>query len=75
MLTARYTTETHFPKKEPEMQNEVEQAEQAEHRQHMTTTEVTQGKRVGLWKILAVSLVLVVIGFIVVALFINPTGA
>ncbi len=57
------------------MQNEVEEAKQAEHRQHMTTKEVTQGKRVGLWKILAASLVLVVVGFIVMALFTTPDGA
>ncbi|MFN4185763.1 MAG: hypothetical protein ACK4M6_13350 [Hyphomonas sp.] len=57
------------------MQNEVKQEEEAEHRQNMTPTEVTQGRRVGLWKILAVSLVIVVVGFIVMALFTTPDGA
>ncbi|MFN3608546.1 MAG: hypothetical protein ACK4Y9_05740 [Hyphomonas sp.] len=71
----RYYSNSHFLKKEHKMQNEVKQEAEAEHRQHMTPTEVTQGRRVGLWKILAASLVLVVIGFVVVALFINPTGA
>lgn len=56
------------------MQDDIEQAEQAEHRQNMTPTEVTQGRRVGLWKILAGSLVIVVIGFIVVALFATPSA-
>lgn len=56
------------------MQNEVQEAQQAEHRQDMTTKEVTQSKRVGLWKILAGSLVIVVVGFIAVALFATPDG-
>ena len=70
----RCKSKTHFLKKEHKMQNEVEEAQQAEHRQHMTTKEVTQGKRVGLWKILAGSLVIVVVGFIAVALFATPDG-
>jgi len=57
------------------MQDDFQKAEQAEHRQNMTPTEVTQGRRVGLWKILAGSLVLVVIGFIIVALFATPPAS
>ena len=48
------------------MQNETLQAE---HRQNMSTEEVTQAKHVGLWRILAASLALTVIGFIAISLF------
>ncbi|WP_035591028.1 MULTISPECIES: hypothetical protein [Hyphomonas] len=57
------------------MQTELKEQQEAEHRQHMTTQEVTQAKKVGLWKILAASLVIVVIGFIAIALFGTPNGA
>jgi hypothetical protein len=42
---------------------------QAEHRQNMSTREVTQARHVGLWRILAGSLALTVIGFIAVSMF------
>lgn len=48
------------------MQNETYQAQ---HRQNMSTQEVTQAKPVGLWRILAASLALTVIGFIAISLF------
>ena len=48
------------------MQNETVQAE---HRQNMSPEEVTQARHVGLWRILAASLSLTVIGFIAISLF------
>lgn len=42
---------------------------QAEHRQNMPEQEVTQARHVGLWRILAASLTLTVIGFIDISLF------
>ena len=42
---------------------------QPEHRQNMSTQEVTQAKNVGLWRVLAGSLALTVIGFIAISLF------
>lgn len=48
------------------MQNETYQDQ---HRQNMTSEEVTQAKTVGLWRILAGSLSLAVIGIIAISLF------
>lgn len=48
------------------MQNE---SYQDQHRQNMTTEEVTQANKVGLWRILAASLSLAVIGIIAIGLF------
>ncbi len=42
---------------------------QADHRQNMSTREVTQARHVGLWRILAGSLALTVIGFIAISMF------
>jgi hypothetical protein len=48
------------------MQNDTYEAA---HGQNMSTEEVTQARHVGLWRILAASLALTVIGFIAISLF------